>query len=294
MREIESLLDSVGMAPAQVSRCLVVGGMAAMPSIRSRLHELFGPERVSSRTTAPPSSPRAQRGSRTTRSRWSSPSGSSWRWRGVPGCRLLRAGTPMPIDGEVTGTVPPILHRPVRRHREVPDRRADRTSEQPQASDGEPQLGMVTIDVDKTAPPLAERLELDIEIDDDLILKVTASSLACTRTKTARLLRPGIRHRTSGKRQARTDQRRGQRPRHPNGRARGPRQRRRCEGPETSPGEVLYKHTKRAFARFATNGATDQQLLEHLYFQPCAVCGRCGVTPPAGVPRWPSPWQPLR
>ena len=46
IREIESLLDSVSMAPAQVSLCLVAGGMAAMPGIRSRLHQLFGPERV--------------------------------------------------------------------------------------------------------------------------------------------------------------------------------------------------------------------------------------------------------
>ena len=36
IREIETLLDSVGMAPAQVSQCLMTGGMAAMPSIRSR------------------------------------------------------------------------------------------------------------------------------------------------------------------------------------------------------------------------------------------------------------------
>ena len=31
-------------------------------------------------------------------------------------------------------------------------------------------LGMVSVEVDKTAPPLVERLELDVEMDDDLIL----------------------------------------------------------------------------------------------------------------------------
>jgi hypothetical protein len=46
----------------------------------------------------------------------------------------------------------------------------------PQASDERTVLGMVTIAVDKTAPPLAERLELDVTMDDDLILSVTARS----------------------------------------------------------------------------------------------------------------------
>lgn len=46
IREVEYLLDSVGMAPAEVSLCLLVGGMAAMPSIRVQLHQLFGPQKV--------------------------------------------------------------------------------------------------------------------------------------------------------------------------------------------------------------------------------------------------------
>ena len=40
------------------------------------------------------------------------------------------------------------------------------------------------------------------------------------------------------------------------------------------PGDVLYRHNSGAFARHVTNGATEAQLLEHLYYQPCAVCKR--------------------
>ena len=101
MREIESLLDSVGMAPAQVSRCLVVGGMAAMPSIRSRLHELFGPERV----LVPDNSATLVSQGAAWIAHDSQPLVLAKRieLEMARGSRLplLRAGTPMPFDGEV-------------------------------------------------------------------------------------------------------------------------------------------------------------------------------------------------
>jgi molecular chaperone DnaK len=49
-------------------------------------------------------------------------------------------------------------------------------AEQQQASDPRTTLGMVAIKVDKTAPPLVERLELDVEADDDLNLSISAMS----------------------------------------------------------------------------------------------------------------------
>ena len=41
------------------------------------------------------------------------------------------------------------------------------------------------------------------------------------------------------------------------------------------PGDVLYKHNPRAFSRLpGPDQATDEQLTEHLYYKPCAVCKR--------------------
>ena len=147
IREIEALLESVGMAPAQVSLCLVTGGMAAMPSIRSRLHELFGPERVL-----------VPRNSATLVAQ-----GAAWiandaqrlvlakpvELEMARGSRLplLRPGTTMPGDGEV---------RRVRFHLYCTDPSdgaakfpivvPTELSEQPQASDPRTALGMVSIE----------------------------------------------------------------------------------------------------------------------------------------------------
>jgi len=47
------------------------------------------------------------------------------------------------------------------------------------------------------------------------------------------------------------------------------------------PRDVLYRHEPRAFSRLpGAEGATQEQLTEHLYYQPCARCRR-----PWGDPR---------
>ena len=46
------------------------------------------------------------------------------------------------------------------------------------------------------------------------------------------------------------------------------------------PGDVLYKHHRQAFERLPGPGrATEEQLIEHLYHQPCAVCKRAWGDP---------------
>ncbi len=278
MHAIEALLDSVGMAPAQVSLCLVVGGMAAMPGIRSRLHEMFGPERVgiphNSATLvaqgaawiahdaqrlvlAKPIELQMARGSR------------------LP---LLRAGTQMPTDGRV--------HRaqfhlyctdPTDGVAKVEIVAPTDLNAQPQASDPRTHLGMVTVKVDKTAPPLVERLELDIAIDEDLILEVTASSTGVHQDRDSAAyfdLEFGIRLPGSDKLGPIDVEDTG--PAIPTGGLVVRANVGDAKDQKLVPGEVLYKHARGAFNRFpgATNSATDQQLVEHLYFQPCAVCGR--------------------
>jgi molecular chaperone DnaK (HSP70) len=153
IRHIESLLDSVNMSPAQVSLRLVAGGMAAMPSVRSRLHELFVPEKV-----VVPSN------SATLISQ-----GAAWIAKDFQrlvlakllelemarGSRLplLHAGTEMPGDGEV---------RNVRTHLyctdpsdgvvKLPIEAPTALSDHPQASDPRTNLGVVTVRVDERAP----------------------------------------------------------------------------------------------------------------------------------------------
>lgn len=282
MREIESLLDSVGMAPAQVSRCLVVGGMAAMPSIRSRLHELFGPERV----LVPDNSATLVSQGAAWIAHDSQPLVLAKRieLEMARGSRLplLRAGTPMPFDGEVHQDR---LHLyctdPSDGTAKFPIAVPTHLSEQPQASDERTELGCITIAVDKTAPPLTERLELDVTMDDDLILSVTASSAQRKDSATESYfdLEFGIGLPGSSELsvpdasdieasaaaggltiRANVADRKDQ---------------------ALIPGDVLYRHNSRAFQRLPGPGqATQEQLREHLYYRPCSVCKR-----PWGHPR---------
>jgi hypothetical protein len=46
MVRIDKLLESQGYSTATVAMCLATGGVADMPAIKARLHELFGPQRV--------------------------------------------------------------------------------------------------------------------------------------------------------------------------------------------------------------------------------------------------------
>ena len=244
-----------------------------MPSIRIQLHQLFGPQKVE-----------IPENSGTLISQ-----GAAWMAHDAQrlvlakpielemarGYRLplLRAGTPMPTVGNVhsdrfhlyctdpsDGSAKFSIVAPVE------------SQEQPQASDPRTSIGMFTVDVDKYAPPLGERLELDVEIDQDLILTLKAES--SRRNDLARAeyhdLEFGIGLPGSTSPIEITDTS--------------------CPAPATGglsiranvadrkdqalvPGEVLYDSKPSAFARLpGPSYATEEQTRERLYYQPCSVC----------------------
>lgn len=148
-------------------------------------------------------------------------------------------------------------------------------TEQPQASDPRTSLGVVAIAVDHTAPPLVERLELDVEIDEDLILSVSASSSQRKDQSSASYfdLEFGIGLPGSSVREiidvAEADASR------PSGGLSLRTNVADMKDTALIPGDVLYKHHPGAFARLGgSDQATQEQLTEHLYYQPCAVCKR--------------------
>ena len=274
--EIENLLDVVGISPAEVSLCLVAGGMAAMPGIRSSLYELFGPEKV----VVPENSATLVS------------QGAAWiahdsqplvlakqiELEMARGFRLplVQAGTAMPTVGKVNsdrfhlyctdpsdGTAKFSIVAPAE------------LSEQPQASDDRKALGTITIEVDKTAPPLIERLTLDVKIDDNLILSATAmSSQRGDRAEASYYdLEFGIGLPGSdglgGVEIVDTDAAT------PAGGLVALANVADRADQALVPGDVLYKHNRLAFQRLpGRNQATDDQLKEHLYYQPCAGCNR--------------------
>lgn len=275
MKEVEALLDAVGLAPSQVSRCVVVGGMAAMPSIRSRLHELFGPQRVDipDNSATLVSQGAAWIAHDEQRLVLSKPIEIEM----ARGARLpvLQMGRPMPADGD---------HQREELHlfcTDPSDGKAkialvtpERVSATPQASDPRDTIGMLTLEIDASAPPLHERIKLDFEIDDNLILTVTAlsSQREDRRSATYHDLEFGIA--LPGGSEIKPLSKAVSAIRATGGlvvRANVSDEKKR----HLVPGEVLHKYTPAAFSRLpGSDRATEEQIREHLYYQPCAVCKR--------------------
>jgi molecular chaperone DnaK len=175
---ITDLLAAERVSTAQIALCLATGGMANMPAIRSRLHELFGPQRVHLAE----------------RSGTLIAEGSAWiahdeaRLRLAKHVELLlarnsfmqlvKSGTEMPREGEV---------QQEQFHLYCADPRDGYAKLQLQAparpgsgmlpNDRRNPLETLVVKVDRDAQPFRERLELDIQIDDNLVLHAQARSI---------------------------------------------------------------------------------------------------------------------
>ncbi|MFC0681764.1 Hsp70 family protein [Lysobacter korlensis] len=288
MLEIDSLLERSGTGAAQVSRCIVVGGMAAMPAIRGRLIEKFGHVRVE-----------VPENSATLVSQ-----GAAWiahdrqdlvlakpielelaRGDYLP---LLKAGTPMPSHGQVRAERFSLYCAdPTDGKAKFPVVSPKHLVDFPQSTTQRETLGMLTLDVDTKARPLLERLHLDVEIDENLILEVRAESTQAGTMERGRFfdLEFGLAL-PSGDGAASVDADvLDQRVEESTGltiRANVTS----IEGKSaeqqqaTIPGDVLYRSRREAFSPPPIkNRATELQRVEHLYYQPCAVCKRAWGDP---------------
>jgi molecular chaperone DnaK (HSP70) len=284
MHEMETLLESVNIAPSQIALCLVVGGMAAMPAIRGRLHEVFGPQRVE--IPADGGTLVAQ--------------GAAWIAHDSQRLRLAkpielqmargsyltlaRAGTEMPTEHEVKqNTVHLYCSDPTDGVAKFQLCCPTRASESPQASEPRTSLGTLTVSVDQRAAPFRERLELEYRIDYDLILttRVWSSEMKDKDVASFYDLEFGL---LLGE----VDEPDGHDP-HGDltdvGREHGSLTvRANVTGTvddDLVPGEVLYKHKRSSFQRLqgVRTRATEEQIHEHLYYEPCDVCGRPSSDP---------------
>ncbi|HED14812.1 MAG TPA: Hsp70 family protein [Gammaproteobacteria bacterium] len=175
---IRKLLDVADVSPAQIAMCLATGGMANMPAIKARLHEWIGPQRVQV----------------SERSGTLIAEGAAWiahdnaRLQLAKNVELLlarnsymplvKAGTTMPSEGEVQADQ---FHIYCADPRDgfakfqlcVPTKPGSRVL----PNDRRNPLENLIVEVDSKAKPFYERLELDVKIDDNLILKAQARSL---------------------------------------------------------------------------------------------------------------------
>ena len=284
MTRIKALLDSAQIGASQIALCLVTGGMAAMPAITGRLHELFGPQRVEV----------------SERSGTLVAQGAAWIAHDRQRLRLakrielqlargsylplIEAGTEMPTEHEVKSW--PF-------HLYCSDPRDGSAKFQfctpshlgtdVQTADPRTPLGNIVVRVDKRAQPFRERLELELSIDDDMILHAHASSADVKDESRAQVqdLEFGISLPVASR----------------TGLAGGdPPFRRGVSGQESQPGDLVVRaNVTSKVDDFLVPGELlytykpgyfdsrlhppRLQVEEHLYYQPCAVCGRASSDP---------------
>lgn len=275
---LESLLDKAGYSIREVSLCLVTGGMSSIPSVKSRLNQMFGPQRLMIPDNA--ASLIAE--------------GAAWigcddvalklakdveillaRHEYVP---ILRSGTTLPTRGMVLkgqqdlfctdpsyGRACIQVYSPYRSGRNVgPNERRI-------------YLGGLSVQIDSKAGVFRERLNLGVEVDQNLIL---ALDLRSTVRRDAHYIEVhnlefsldlGIeKPRTETESDEGSSSENGAdttfgtvsvRPNISNKKDR-----------MLVPGEILYAEDRNYFD--VRSRPPKVQVEEHLYYQPCARCGR--------------------
>lgn len=174
---IKRIVENAGYAPEQIALCVATGGMSNMSAVKRRLHEWIGPERV-----------QVPDGTATLIAE-----GAAWIAADKTGLQLaknvelalarnsylplVKAGTAMPREGDVQKEQFHLYCADPRdglaKFQICTPRRA---GAKVLPSERRTNLLNLTVKVDSKARAFRERLELDVQIDDDLILEAHARS----------------------------------------------------------------------------------------------------------------------
>ena len=291
MQHVSSLLDSAGVDAAQVAMVLVTGGMASMPIISGRLHEFFGAQRV---VVPEASSTLISQGAA-----WIAHDQERLRLAKPIEARLARgsflslvqADTSMPADREV------LQHR---FHLYCTDPRdgfakleictPTRPTAHPQRSHPREDLHVMELPVDSSTRPFREHLEVNVSIDENLVLMVSGVSTEAKKQRHAEihdlefsLRMPRVRPDSAPPepRKSDLDDVDGvdevNKPVHAAGSVVTRANVADAKDDALIPGDLLYTYQRNYFRR--DGRATDEQQLEHLYYQPCFVCKRSWSDP---------------
>ena len=179
LRKIDELLEAARIRPEQIARCLATGGMVQIPAIRSRLLEKFGPARV----------PLIQNGDHVISE------GAAWIAHDERRVRLakpfelvhaddersfltiFRADMALPSESQasVSQTIGVYCIDPQDGLAKLQFVRP-RFPGQESPSDPRDDYLILSVRVDHTAKPLRERINIDVEIDQDFIVTVSGKS----------------------------------------------------------------------------------------------------------------------
>lgn len=179
IQRIYAILEKAGINPASIALCLATGGMVGMPLIQSRLREIFGPQRLN-----------VSESGNTIISE-----GAAWIAHDKANLSLaknvellvardsyfpaIKAGVQMPREGDVQKSELLSMYCTdprdgIAKFQIMAPKKPGRNI---QKTDERDILSNFSVEVDSKADPLFERIELQINIDENLILNVSAKSL---------------------------------------------------------------------------------------------------------------------
>ncbi len=282
---IERLLEREGYSTASVELCLATGGMVNMPLVKNRLEELFGPGRVHI----------------SRRSASAIAEGAAWVAHDNARLHLAKNVELTLARNSYMPLLPAGLSMPV--ERETRSERFSLYCVDP--SDGHGKFSLVSphrpgplvlpddkrrslchmvLKVDGKAKPFRERLELNVSINEDLILKAEAWSLnqkgrvehevhdlefaLATPGANSGWLLVGLLDEAAG---SGGNYEQGELVMRSNLASR--------EDESLVPGEVMYKFDHTYFWTHTNRRPPEIQVEEHLYYQPCVYCKRSSNDP---------------
>lgn len=278
IQRIHGLLDKARINPSSVALCLATGGMVNMPLIKSRLREIFGPQRLN-----------VSESGNTIISE-----GAAWIAHDKANLSLaknvellvapntyfpvIKAGAKMPREGETSKADSLSLYCTDPRDGKAKFQVAapKKPGRKIQATDERTILDCLSIEVDSKAKPFFERLEFQLAVDENLILHASARSLVKNDGDQVEIhnLEFGLDLPVSYDEAGKWERFGGEA-----GTIKSP------EG-EVSlrpnitnrtddaliPGELLYQHQREYFD--LRNRPPAHQDLERLYYAPCSICRR--------------------
>ena len=277
IQRIHNLLTDARISPSSIAFCLATGGMVNMPIIKSRLREIFGPQRLCV----------SERGNTIISE------GAGWvaydkanlslakniELLVAPGAYfpVIKAGVKMPREGDINYTETLSLYCTdptdgVAKFQIVSPKKSGRKV---QSTDERNVLDSISIRVDEKAKPFFERLDFKLKVDENLILHASAKSLVKNDSDEIQIHNLEFGLDLAGAMDSEASFESIESSVVSQHVAGGVRLRPNIateKKDEYIPGELLYSYKPDYFD--TRRSPPDKQVLEKLYYQPCSLCKR--------------------
>ncbi len=187
LRSIDGVLERARLSPSQIDLCLATGGMLGTPAIRTRLAEKFGSDRVHLTESIGAAISEGAAWIAHDRATLTLARDVELSLARQSHLKVIQSGAAMPLEGAAhRDTVSVYCVDPRDGKAQFTISTPDVLSRVVNASDKRRHLGHFSLPVDPSVDPFFERLDFEVEVDQDLMLTckatsaLTGASASCT------------------------------------------------------------------------------------------------------------------